>query len=49
MDVVRLVLGKVSYRKMQDNIVWAAGYNVLAIPLAAGATDPIGILLSPAE
>jgi len=49
MDVVRLVkLSKASYRKMQENIVWAAGYNVLALPLAAGVLAPIGILLSPA-
>ena len=48
-DVVRLVkLSKASYRKMQEILVWAAGYNVFAIPLAAGALDPIGILLSPA-
>ncbi len=49
MDVVRLLaLSRASYRKMQENIVWAAGYNVLAIPLAAGVLAPIGILLSPA-
>jgi len=49
MDVVRLVkLSKASYRKMQENIVWAAGYNIFAIPLAAGVLAPIGILLSPA-
>ncbi|QLG62106.1 heavy metal translocating P-type ATPase [Halorarum salinum] len=49
MDVVRLVkLSKASYRKMQENLVWAAGYNVFAIPLAAGVLAPIGILLSPA-
>jgi len=49
MDVVRLVkLSKASYRKMQENIVWAAGYNVFAIPLAAGVLASIGILLSPA-
>nr|WP_243838096.1 heavy metal translocating P-type ATPase [Halobacterium sp. R2-5] len=48
-DVVRLVkLSKASYRKMQENIVWAAGYNVFALPLAAGVLAPIGILLSPA-
>ena len=48
-DVVRLVkLSKASYRKMQENLVWAAGYNVFAIPLAAGVLAPIGILLSPA-
>ncbi len=49
MDVVRLVkLSAASYRKMQENIVWAAGYNVFAIPLAAGVLAPVGILLSPA-
>ncbi|WP_435333019.1 copper-translocating P-type ATPase [Haloarchaeobius sp. TZWWS8] len=49
LDVVRLVkLSKASYRKMQENLVWAAGYNVFAIPLAAGVLSPIGILLSPA-
>ncbi len=48
-DVVRLVkLSTASYRKMQENLVWAAGYNVFAIPLAAGVLAPIGILLSPA-
>ena len=48
-DVVRLVkLSEASYRKMQENLVWAAGYNVFAIPLAAGVLAPIGILLSPA-
>ncbi|WP_436926616.1 heavy metal translocating P-type ATPase [Halosimplex amylolyticum] len=49
MDVVRLVeLSRASYRKMQENIVWAAGYNVFAIPLAAGVLAPVGVLLSPA-
>ena len=49
LDVVRLVrLSNASYRKMQENLVWAAGYNVFAIPLAAGVLAPIGILLSPA-
>nr|WP_225336006.1 heavy metal translocating P-type ATPase [Halomicrobium urmianum] len=48
-DVARLVkLSKASYRKMQENIIWAAGYNVFAIPLAAGVLAPIGVLLSPA-
>ncbi|WP_121744022.1 heavy metal translocating P-type ATPase [Natronorubrum halophilum] len=48
-DVARLVrLSAKSYRKMQENIVWAAGYNVFALPLAAGILAPIGILLSPA-
>ena len=49
LDVVRLVkLSKASYRKMKENLVWAAGYNVFAIPLAAGVLAPIGIILSPA-
>ena len=49
LDVVRLVkLSRASYRKMQENLVWAAGYNVFAIPLAAGVLAPVGILLSPA-
>ncbi|WP_254538337.1 heavy metal translocating P-type ATPase [Halomarina litorea] len=49
LDVVRLiVLSKASYRKMQENLVWATGYNVFALPLAAGVLAPLGILLSPA-
>jgi Cu2+-exporting ATPase len=49
MDVARLVkLSRASYRKMQENVVWAAGYNVFAIPLAAGVLAPVGVLLSPA-
>jgi len=48
-DVASLVrLSRKSYRKMQENIVWAAGYNVIALPLAAGLLAPIGVLLSPA-
>ena len=49
LDVARLIrLSKASYRKMQENLVWASGYNVFALPLAAGVLAPIGILLSPA-
>ena len=49
LDVVRLIrLSRASYRKMQENIVWAAGYNVVALPLAAGVLAPVGVLLSPA-
>jgi Cu2+-exporting ATPase len=49
MDVVRVInLSKASYRKMLENLVWATGYNVVAIPLAAGLLAPFGILLSPA-
>jgi Cu2+-exporting ATPase len=48
-DVPRLVtLSRVSYRKMVQNLWWAAGYNIVAIPLAAGVLAPIGIVLSPA-
>ncbi len=48
-DVAHLVrLSRKSYRKMQENLVWAAGYNIFALPLAAGILAPIGILLSPA-
>ena len=41
-------LSKASYRKMVENLVWAIGYNVVAIPLAAGALAWAGIVLPPA-
>jgi Cu2+-exporting ATPase len=41
-------LSRSSYRKMTQNLAWAAGYNVVAIPLAAGAFAWAGIVLSPA-
>ncbi len=48
-DVVNLILfGKATYRKMIQNLVWATGYNVIALPLAAGILYNQGILLSPA-
>jgi P-type Cu2+ transporter len=48
-DVPRIVrLSRASYRKMVQNLWWAAGYNVVAIPLAAGVLAKQGILLSPA-
>jgi P-type Cu2+ transporter len=48
-DVPRIiVLSRASYRKMIQNLWWAAGYNIVAIPLAAGVLAPWGILLSPA-
>ncbi|MET3683582.1 Cu2+-exporting ATPase [Alkalibacillus flavidus] len=48
-DVVSLFnLSRQTYRKMVQNLWWAAGYNIVAIPLAAGVLAPIGILLSPA-
>jgi P-type Cu2+ transporter len=49
LDVVKIFdLSKASYRKMIQNLVWATGYNVFALPLAAGVLAPVGILLSPA-
>ena len=48
-DIVSLILfGKATYRKMIQNLVWATGYNVVALPLAAGVLYSRGILLSPA-
>jgi P-type Cu2+ transporter len=48
-DVARIVrLSRASYRKMVQNLWWAAGYNVFAIPLAAGVLAGYGILLAPA-
>jgi Cu2+-exporting ATPase len=41
-------LSRAGYRKMVQNLVWAAGYNVFAIPLAAGVLAPWGIILPPA-
>ncbi|RZU76340.1 Cu2+-exporting ATPase [Micromonospora kangleipakensis] len=41
-------LSRASYRKMVQNLAWAAGYNVVAIPVAAGALAWAGIALSPA-
>jgi len=48
-DIVSLILfGKATYRKMIQNLIWATGYNVIALPLAAGVLYHQGILLSPA-
>ena len=48
-DVIKIIrLSKATYRKMLQNLVWATGYNVVAIPLAAGVLYGYGILLSPA-
>jgi P-type Cu2+ transporter len=41
-------LSRASYSKMIQNLWWAAGYNIVAIPLAAGVLAGQGILLSPA-
>jgi len=49
LDVVKVVqLSRLTYRKMIQNLIWATGYNIIAIPLAAGILAPLGILLSPA-
>ncbi|HYN09779.1 MAG TPA: heavy metal translocating P-type ATPase [Vicinamibacterales bacterium] len=48
-DVPRIIaLSRASYRKMLQNLWWAAGYNIVAIPLAAGVLAAQGILLPPA-
>ena len=48
-DVPRIInLSRASYRKMVQNLWWAAGYNIIAIPLAAGVLAPWGLVLSPA-
>ncbi len=48
-DIVSLLLfGKATYRKMIQNLIWATGYNIIALPLAAGVLYKQGILLSPA-
>ena len=49
LDAVKIIqLSRASHRKMVQNLVWATGYNVIALPLAAGVLAPIGIILSPA-
>jgi len=49
LDIVSLILfGKATYRKMIQNLAWATGYNLIALPLAAGVLYNQGILLSPA-
>jgi len=49
LDVVAIVqLSRATYRKMIQNLVWATGYNVVAIPLAAGALYAWGVVLTPA-
>ncbi|MBP1744543.1 MAG: copB [Firmicutes bacterium] len=49
LDVVSIIrLSKATYRKMLQNLLWATGYNVIALPLAAGVLYNQGILISPA-
>ena len=48
-DILNLILfGKATYRKMIQNLVWATGYNAIAIPLAAGVLYSSGFVLGPA-
>jgi Cu2+-exporting ATPase len=48
-DIPRIItLSRATYRKMIQNLWWAAGYDIFAIPLAAGSLAPWGILLTPA-
>jgi Cu2+-exporting ATPase len=49
LDIVKIIrLSRATYRKMIQNLIWATGYNVIAIPLAMGILAPIGITLDPA-
>lgn len=49
MDIVKIIrLSRATYRKMIQNLVWATGYNVIAIPLAMGVLAPWGFTLDPA-
>ncbi len=48
-EVVAIIeLARATYRKMLQNLAWATGYNVIAIPLAAGIAAPFGLVLAPA-
>jgi cation transport ATPase len=43
-----ILFGKATYRKMIQNLIWATGYNIIALPLAAGVLYNQGIMISPA-
>ena len=48
-DIAALILfGKATYSKMIQNLIWATGYNIFAVPLAAGVLYNYGVVLSPA-
>ncbi|HIC96795.1 MAG TPA: HAD family hydrolase, partial [Aquificaceae bacterium] len=48
-DVVKVMeLSRTTVRKMIQNLLWATGYNVITVPLAAGVAAPVGIILKPA-
>lgn len=49
MDIAKLIVyGKETYKKMIQNLIWATGYNIIAIPLAAGVLYNLGVIISPA-
>jgi Cu2+-exporting ATPase len=49
LDIVKIIrLSRATYNKMIQNLLWATGYNVIAIPLAMGILAPVGITLDPA-
>jgi Cu2+-exporting ATPase len=49
LDVVKIFrLSRATYNKMIQNLIWASGYNIIALPLAAGVLAPWGVNLSPA-
>jgi len=49
LDIVKIIrLSRATYRKMVQNLIWATGYNIIAIPLAMGILAPVGITLAPA-
>jgi Cu2+-exporting ATPase len=49
LDVVQIIkLSKATYRKMIQNLIWATGYNIIAMPIAAGVLIKYGVILSPA-
>ena len=43
-----IIIGRGTRRKMRQNLAWAIGYNSVALPIAAGALEPLGFTLSPA-
>ena len=43
----QILFGKTTYRKMIQNLIWATGYNIIALPLAAGVLYQQGIMISP--
>jgi len=48
-DILNIIkLSKASSQKMMQNLFWAAGYNIIAIPLAAGVLNSIGVVITPA-